>query len=158
MTRDQIQAFTLRISQANSTEMIVILYEMLLTYLEDAREVLSQGNRVSFTNSLRCARGCIGELIHSLNLNYEPAPSLLSLYGYCIRRLTVASIRQSAEPLEEIVKIITPLLEAYEKLAVQNTSGAVMNHSQTVYAGLTYGRATLTENMAEQGTNRGMLV
>ena len=33
-----------------------------------------------------------------------------------------------------------------------------MNNSQTVYAGLTYGRNQLTENMADQGTNRGMLI
>ena len=31
-----------------------------------------------------------------------------------------------------------------------------MNNSQTVYAGLTYGKNVLTENMADQGANRGM--
>ena len=45
-----------------------------------------------------------------------------------------------------------------EVMLDQNSSGPVMNNSQTVYAGLTYGRNQLTENMADQGSNRGMLV
>ena len=60
--------------------------------------------------------------------------------------------------LEEIRKVIAPLCDAYRQIQDQDTSGPVMNNSQTVYAGLTYGRNQLTENMADQGTNRGMLV
>ena len=33
-----------------------------------------------------------------------------------------------------------------------------LQNAQVVYAGLTYGRNTLTENMADQSMNRGMLV
>ena len=53
---------------------------------------------------------------------------------------------------------IAGLCDAYRQIQDQDTSGPVMNNSQTVYAGLTYGRNQLTENMADQGTNRGMLV
>ena len=35
MTRELKQEFTLKISQANKTELAVILYEMLLAYLEE---------------------------------------------------------------------------------------------------------------------------
>lgn len=37
MTREQKQGFTLRITQANPTQMIVILYEMTLCYVRDAK-------------------------------------------------------------------------------------------------------------------------
>ena len=36
MTKEMKQEFTLRISQANKSGMVVILYEMLLAYLEAA--------------------------------------------------------------------------------------------------------------------------
>ena len=157
MTKEQKQGFTFRVTQANSTELVVILYEMLDCYVTDGRDMLKQGDRDGFRNAVRCAKGCVGELMNSLNLKYEPAPTLLSLYGYCIRRLTAATVRESTEPLEEVEKIIKPLMAAYRQIADQNTSGPVMNHSQTVYAGLTYGRNTLTENMTDQGSNRGML-
>lgn len=156
MTREQKQEFTLRISQANSTELVVILYEMLLCYLRDGCDALEERNENGFREAIRKARGCLGELMNSLNLEYEPAPALLSLCGFCVRRLAAAELRKSEEPLHEAERIIRPLRDAYRQIAGQNSAGSVMNNSQTVYAGLTYGRNTLTENMADQGANRGM--
>ncbi len=156
MTREQKQEFTLKISQANPTELVVILYEMLLSYLQDGREALEKEDETEFWEALRKAKGCLGELINSLNLKYEPAPALLALCGFCVRRVTSAELRKSAEPLEEVQRVVEPLRDAFRQLAGQNSAGAVMNNSQTVYAGLTYGRNTLTENMADQGANRGM--
>lgn len=156
MTREQKQEFTLRISQANSTEMIVILYEMLLCYVEDGKEAIEHQEKESLKGAVRKAKACLGELIHSLHLQYEPAPALLGLCGFCIRQLTIAEIREKQEPLEQIEKIIQPLRDAFGEIAAENKGGPVMNNSQTVYAGLTYSKSSLTENMAEQSANRGM--
>ena len=41
MTDDLKQAFTLRISQANKSQMVVILYEMLLAYVQDAEVAIN---------------------------------------------------------------------------------------------------------------------
>lgn len=158
MTKEYKQQFTLRISQANSTELVVILYEMLLCYLDESEEACRAEDDTAFREAVRKARGCLNELMHSLNLKYEPAPNLLQLYLYCIRRLAACEARRQYECLEEIRRVIRPLHDAYAEVAKQNRQGPVMNNSQTVYAGLTYGRNTLTENMADQGTNRGMLV
>ena len=158
MTSVEKQDFTLRISQANSTQMVVILYEMLLCYIRDGKKSLEQGDKTEFRAAVHRAKGCVSELMHSLNLQYDPAPALLSLYGFCIRRLAAAECGQRALPLEEIERIIVPLRDAYEQIAGQNSAGAVMGNSQAVYAGLTYGRNSLTEDMADQGTNRGMYV
>ncbi len=37
MTKELKQEYTLRISQANKTQMVVLIYEMLLTYLDDVK-------------------------------------------------------------------------------------------------------------------------
>ncbi len=156
MTNEVKQQFTLRISQANPTEMVVILYEMLLCYLEEGRNALGNGDILAFKEANRKSRGCVNELLQSLNLKYEPAPALQQLYLFSIRRLALAEVKQDPALLTEIEKVIRPLCDAYGKIADQNQAGPVMNNSQMVYAGLTYGRNTLTENMADQGTNRGM--
>lgn len=158
MTKECKQQFTLRITQANATEMVVILYEMLLCYLEEAQAALAEEDKVAFKEAVRKSRGCLNELMQSLNLEYEPAPTLMQLYLFCVRRLAIGEVRRDASALDEIVRVIRPLHDAYEEIAKQNESGPVMNNSQTVYAGLTYGKNTLTENMTDQGTNRGMLV
>ncbi len=156
MTREQKQEFTLRISQANPTEMVVILYDMLLAYVKDGQEALKEGEKTNFRAAVRRARGCVSELMNSLNLKYEPAPAMLGLYGFCVRRLAAAEAGNSKAPLKEIERVIIPLRDAYGKIADQNSAGPVMGNSQTVYAGLTYGRNSLTENMTDQGANRGM--
>ncbi|MCM1569466.1 MAG: flagellar protein FliS [Roseburia sp.] len=157
MTKECKQQFTLRISQANSTEMVVILYEMLLCYLDEAQEALKLPEFTAFKEAVRKVRGCLNELMRSLNMEYEPAPALLQLYLYCIRRLAHGEFHKEEQDLLHIRSVILPLKDAYAQIAGQNTQGPVMNHSQTVYAGLTYGRNTLTENMTDQGANRGML-
>lgn len=158
MTKERKQQFTLRISQANPTEMIVILYEMLLCYLEESENALKDGEPDSFKEGIRKARGCMNELMASLHMEYEPASELLQLYLFCLKRLAHAEVRKDAQALDEIKRIIQPLHDAYQQIAPQNTQGPVMNNSQAVYAGLTYGRNTLTENMTDQSSNRGMLV
>nr|WP_318682748.1 flagellar protein FliS [uncultured Acetatifactor sp.] len=157
MTKERKQQYTLKISQANSTQLVVILYEMLLDYLEEGRQAHEADAQEDFKESIRKARGCLNELLSSLNLEYEPAPSLRQLYLFCIKRLAFGEGRYDSKPLEEIEKVIRPLHDAYEKIAPMNENGPLMNNSQAVYAGLTYGRNTLTENMTDQGSNRGML-
>ena len=161
MKKEEKQDFTLRITQANPTQLVVILYEMLLCYLEDAVQALAEGGEPSgepdgFREAVRKARGCLNELIASLHMEHEPAPALMQLYLFCIRRLALGEQRRDGEILGEVGRVIEPLCDAYRKLAELNDAGPVMRNSQTVYAGLTYGRNTLTENMADQGTNRGM--
>ena len=155
MTKECKQQFTLRITQANKTEMIVILYEMVLTYLSDAEEAFKKGEIAAFREALRKTRGCIGELLASLNLEYELAARLLSLYLYCNRELVKADIRKESEPLTHVRSVIEKLLAAYRELAGQDTSGPVMQNSQTVYTGLTYGKNKLSEDMTEESANRG---
>ena len=155
MTKECKQQFTLRITQANATQLVVILYEMTLQYLADAEQAAEDAQ---FLEAVRSTRGCINELLNSLHREYSPATELSSLYLYCIRRLAVCEAKCDKAALADVRKVIAPLCEAYRQIQDQNPSGPVMNNSQTVYAGLTYGRNQLTENMADQGTNRGMLV
>jgi len=158
MTNEKKQQFTLRITQANRTELVVILYEMTLCYLEDAGRFCEADDRAAFKEAIRMTRGCLLELMNSLHMEYEIAINLMQLYQYCIRRLSAGEVLADMEPLYEINKIITKLYEAYVQVAAQDDSAPVMHNSQAVYAGLTYGRNDLTENMANQGTNRGFLI
>lgn len=156
MTKEAKQEFTLRISQANGTQMVVILYDMFLVYLDDAKTALAADENTAFHEAVRKARGCLNELLQSLNLKYEPAGALQQLYLFCIRRLAAGEAKKDEKSFEEIERVIKPLRDAYDKISIQNPAGPVMQNSQTVYAGLTYGRGQLNENLADQGALRGM--
>lgn len=148
MNNEKKQEFTRRVAQANSTEMVIILYDMTLEYIEDAK------NSNDFHAAIGHIQGCLRELMASLNCEYEPAPTMKELYRYCIRRVGASEAKNDASILDEVVKVIVPLRDAYDKIKDVNTSGPVMGNSQEVYAGLTYGRNDVTENYVEQ-SNRG---
>ncbi len=158
MTKELKQEFTLRISQANKTQLITILYEMVLLYLDEAKEALDTENRMEYKSVISKIRGCINELMGSLNFEYELAQNLLQLYLYVNRELVKASSHYDKENLEHIRKVIDKLHAAYKEIEVQDASGPVMGNTQTVYAGLTYGRNTLTENISDPSSNRGFCV
>ncbi len=158
MTKELKQEYTLRITQANKTQMITILYEMVLLYIDEAEEALDGGNKVEYKSAIRKIRGCMNELVASLNFDYELAHNLMQLYLYVSKELVKASSHYDRENLEHVRLVIGQLHQAYKELERQDKSAPVMGNTQTVYAGLTYGRNTLTENIADPAANRGFCV
>ena len=158
MTNELKKEYTLRISQANKTQLVVILYEMLLIYVDEAKKQILAGEEKKAQEEIRKARGCLKELMNSLNFDYTLAANLLSLYVYVSKELVDASLHKNTEAMDHVISVIGRLYQAYAEIADQDTSQPVMSHSQTVYAGLTYGKGQLTESMADQSLNRGFLV
>lgn len=158
MTKELKQEFTLRITQANKTQLITILYEMILLYLDEAKEALPKEDKTEYKNAIRKIRGCMAELIASLHIEYTLAQNLLQLYLYINRELVQASMRYRQENLEHVEAVIGKLHTAWRQIEPQDMSEPVMGNTQTVYAGLTYGRNTLTENMSSLKTDRGFCV
>jgi flagellar protein FliS len=158
MTKECKQEFTLRIAKANHSQLVIILYEMLLMYLSEAKENLLEKQEVDFMESIRKARGCVNELMISLNLQYEVAKNLMQLYCFGIRRLAHIQLRHDREAITQLEHMFRSLLEAYTQAAAQDTSQPIMDNSQSVYAGLTYGKNSLTENVSDPGTDRGFRI
>ena len=156
MTKEQKSQFTLRITEANATQLVVILYDMALVYLEEGQ---AAENDEALSEAIRKIRGCVNELLSSLHMEYEVAQQMQRLYLFCIRRLAVAGRKKDKAPLKEVQQVLQPLRDAYAEIASQNTAGAVMQNAQTVYTGLTYGKtASLSENLTDGKSGRGMLV
>ncbi len=158
MTKELKQQFTLKISQANKTGLVVILYEMMLIYLEEATLAYEKEDISLFRLSVKRARACLHELMSSLNFEYAIAGNLLQLYTFADRQMIKADVRSSAKELDAVKAMMEKLHAAYEAVSRQDTSASLMANTQTVYAGLTYGRNRLTENLADQGSSRGFRV
>ena len=56
------------------------------------------------------------------------------------------------------IKMLIELKESYEKIASQDTSSPVMENTQMVYAGLTYGKNSLNIDLSDQGIDRGFRI
>ena len=53
MTKELKQEYTLRITQANKTQLITILYEMALLYVGEAEDALATGDRTELKDAVR---------------------------------------------------------------------------------------------------------
>lgn len=158
MTNESKQTYTRRISQANKTELVVILYEIFCDYAREAESSLLSGERAALKESLGRARGCVNELMESLHFEHEIAAGLLELYLYVYRELLKCEMDKDSTHLENTLKVMIPLKDAYASISSQDTSGPVMSNAQTVVAGLTYGRNDINESMTDQGAQRGFYV
>ena len=110
MTQEKIREYTLRITMANKTQMITILYEMVLDYIEEAKSAIAEGDEKAYLEDIARANNCIDELIHSLNLKYELGNNLLGLYLFEKRQLIKAAGKLDPEILAHVSKTFNNLV------------------------------------------------
>ena len=157
MTQEKKQELTLRISQANKTQMITILYEMVIEYLSDSRDAISLGEKELSERYLTFAQSCIEELIRSVNRSVELGRNLHETYIFSKKELLLAGITGNIHRIWKVENNFKSLHDAYLEIENTDTSGQVMGNTQAVYAGLTYGRHSLNEAVAAGQMNRGFM-
>ena len=157
MTKEKKKEFTLRISQAGEGGLTVILYEITLEYLSDARKSFQRGDMESFADDIHHAQDCIRLQQSSLQMGYEPAGTLLSLYVYLHAELSKALVEMDCSHLDICEKIETDLWRAYVVAVNKQDETPLMSNSQKIYAGLTYDRNSMVENSFDFVQSRGYL-
>lgn len=151
------QEFIMRMTQANRTQLIVVIYDVFLEYMKDAQEAVDRGNIPAFRQAISNAQPVISELISVLDFKYPIARELFRIYRYCNECLAAALISNDPARLDSAVKAIEKLRKAFYEISLKDDSPVLMQNSQKVYAGLTYGRSDVNETMEEQST-RGFFI
>lgn len=151
MTREMKQIFTRRITQANRTQLVVILYDMTLTYLKDAAAAQEIGCDQEYKKAMQCARNCIAELRNSLDFTYDLSKNLFALYVFADREL-------AGNRIQDVAKMFKKLRDAYQSVSKKDNSKPLMQNTQDVYAGLTYGRTDVNESLMNYSGVRGYCV
>lgn len=157
MNTETKQTFTRRITQANRTQLVVIVYEMLLVYLEDGMNAYQNNQKEEFKENLRMARECIGQMRTSLNFDYALSRNLFAIYCFADRELAKDIYSYKTENLDVIKTIFTKLHDAYYVVSQKDDSAPLMDNIQTVYAGLTYTKSDLNEDFLNYDAKRGYL-
>jgi flagellar protein FliS len=136
--------FIERIKTATPAELIVINYELLIMYLDDAAEDAERDDGDAFQGSLLKARRFLIELQTALDMEMEISQNLTTLYIY-INGLLIESARTGqTEPLTEAKKLLGALLESWRVAASEYSAPADVR--PTVPA---YGRFGETEDAGE---------
>ena len=105
------------ILQADPIRLVQMLYRGALLAIGKARVHIHERDIPARSRQITKAGEIINEL--TLSLNYEQggevARNLVELYDYMQRRLQDANFRQVEDPLVELERLLTTLLEAWEQ-------------------------------------------
>lgn len=147
MDKEKLQEFATRVSQANRSELVVVIYEATLASIEEGRKYLVDDHIDEARNEIERAKGMLTELMRSLEMEYTVSHYLRQLYIYSYQELCQGIALRKPELFDHAANVLNGLLPAFQEVAAQDDSEAVMENAQSIYAGLTYGRGSLNETI-----------
>lgn len=156
MTNEQKQEFTRRITQANRSGLVLIKFEILFVYLDDAMQAHSDEDMEQFRLAIRHADAVLKSFEETLDFNYDLSAQLYALYDFHRRQIAKSLIRNSVEELQSSRSLLSQIYQAFQEAAKQDQSPPLMSNTQQVYAGYTYGKNDVNESY-QQDQSRGFL-
>mgnify|MGYP003969890393 FL=1 len=113
-----------QISTSSQGRLILMMYEGAIKFTSLAVESMAKGDVANQGKYIQKAHDIVNEL--SLALDFKKggdvAPRLESLYQFALSQLTLANIKSDKKPLQAVLNILTPLLEAWTQLYDTSTN------------------------------------
>ena len=147
MDKERLQEYATRVTQANRSELVVIIYEAAIASIKEGKKDLSEDNLVAARTEVERAKGLINELLRSLDMQYTISHYLRHLYNYAYGELCQSVAKRQPEQMDHASNVLEGLLPSFEEIAKQDDSEAVMKNVQSIYAGLTYGKGKLNDSL-----------
>lgn len=157
MTNQEINIFGRKIAGASKSQLVVIMYEIAIKYIDDGVDALKNNDIENYRLNLKRSKTVINELTSSLDMTQNISLELRRLYVFMTGVLVKADIRKETEELLRVRQMLIKLSNAFEIVSECDSSGPIMENTQAVYAGLTYSKDSLNENMYSD-VNRGFKV
>ena len=124
------------VATSSQGKLIIMMYEGALKFVTlaiegiDAKDLSKKGTYINKTHDI------INELSCALDMKKggDVAHKLESLYQFILHQLTLANIKSDPKALKSIVKVLTPLMEAWKELLdnkVNNQTDNVQKNGTT---------------------------
>jgi len=115
-----------QIATASRGKLILMLYQGAINSLKKSVELLEKKDYLGKGESIIKAQDIIMELNLALDMSAgEIARSLRGLYIYMYRRLIDANMHKDAVPIQEAIRILTNLYEAWEQVVTEKDDGGM---------------------------------
>ena len=146
MTTEEMNVYKLRITQAGIAELTLIMLEMEMQWIDEAVLAYDGGKTEEFLDCVDKAQGTQVELMNVLNMENPVAVDMFSVFAY-INKLSIQSkIKKEPQELSRCREMLGKFYQSLQVIAGSDTAGPVMEQSEKVYAGLTYGTHGLVES------------
>lgn len=137
MNNDMIRTYSYRISQATRSQLVVITYDIITDYLNEA---LNDDASSGYKEKLHMAMRGIDQLITGLDMEYEISVQLYQLYNYMKRTLISAQVSGERDSVIRVITMLGKLRNAFLEVSQLDDSKPLMKNTEKVYSGLTYSR------------------
>jgi flagellar secretion chaperone FliS len=119
MSRAAQTYFQTQVQSQSPLELVVMLYDGALRFLQVAADATRRHDLVAKREGMSRAMAIIAELQNTLNLEEggEVGRSLDALYTYITGRLVDANVKRDPAPIEEAIKLLRPLRDAWAQIA-----------------------------------------
>ena len=105
----------IQIQTSSPGELLLALYDGVFRFLTGAQHSFSTGHRAKGSELVSKSHAIISELLLALDYNQSPelCERLASVYDFCLSRLTEANMKGDAQKVAEVIRVLTPLREAW---------------------------------------------
>ena len=155
MTKEQIKEFTLRTTNANHSGLILVLFDVTRVYILDAIASYDEEDLETYLKYIRMAKKSHNELMSCINPKDDLGKKVLQVFRFIYGKLVMSEVKRKPDDLDRCLVMLDNLKVGFEKLHSIDTEGPVMKNAHQVYAGLTYGKGTLSESTLGDIYNRG---
>jgi flagellar protein FliS len=121
------QYVSTQVSTADRLQLVVMLYEGCITFLNQAKEKMAAQDAAGKGLFIGKALDIIAELNASLNFQdgRELAANLFHLYNFMTAHLTRANLNWDANAMDEVITLLIQLRDAWEEVCQRSRRGEI---------------------------------
>ncbi|EMT45869.1 MULTISPECIES: flagellar export chaperone FliS [Anoxybacillus] len=108
------------VQTASPGELTLMLYNGCLKFIAQAKKAIEEKDIEARNTNLLKAQKIIQELMVTLNMEYEVAKSMMTMYDYIYRRLVEANIKSDISILEEVEGYVKEFRDTWKQVIQMN--------------------------------------
>ncbi|MCL2577309.1 MAG: flagellar protein FliS [Defluviitaleaceae bacterium] len=153
-------AYLLRISQASPVGLVVINFELILEFLNEA--AANANDKEIYRAAIVRAKDGLEQLIQSLDFESPISHDFYEIYNFSYKLLSdvhfLSDIEAACAAVKEVAELMEILLEGWRDAAEKNEAEAAATDDTTkIYSGLTYGRDGNANEYIDENKDRGYM-
>jgi len=117
---------TVQVRTSSPGEILVMLFDGLVRFLEEARSAMQNGDRACAGKKIGKAHAILAHLLATIDPTHAPdlATNLDALYHFSMGLVTRANLTQDPALIGDAIRVIRPLQEGFAS-AVRGSKGAM---------------------------------
>ncbi len=117
---------SVQVKTASPGELLVMLYDGVFRFLTEAMVAMENNDRARSGERLDRAYAILSELVSTLKPEVWPelCENLEAVYLFCMSHIVKANLEQNPDLVKEIMKVLSPLREAWKQAIHQVATGA----------------------------------